>query len=474
MVPPKPSLQQAKLDIAIRATVEPTICGRLILAFYKIRWPALVLIPVLAYLALVVICGLRLQESGLRDRMLAAADMLTTPPITEPALDEWLQRYGAVMQPTATGTIEKNRTDFIGLLNGWQALKPSDYPGTVLKDLAKFLSPETNDEPGGAPIAIPTPSDARGDYRNFQIDLRVNRTGDTTKKQVVDDAEWLVRTYARARESSGILSDGNTALWPADEYRFYDYKRDCLNRIVLGGLVAALGALALLIVSSLRGFEPPTWRQIFRERTFQLSGKGRSTTPYDADAKVAMLSNAWLWLALLMIVTIQYRQMLERKELWLEGWVNHPASFIIILCFVLSLGISFRSLSKSRQREFFLEDYLNHFRQHNWTLLCVPVAAIVVLRYSYSTLMPTDPTRAWIQIGIGTIFALLSLASFVYMIRSIRKITCRRDKDAPSLEHIRLGDHLQEIFLPRIDQTLPLQLLTATGTILTFVTFGSM
>lgn len=460
--------------------ISPTLTGRCLLALYKIRWVAFPIVVIAAWLALIVICELRMREDGLRKRMHLAAEMLTNKSMTESTdkLVAVLKENDARIQGSGPEAVEENKRELLGYLKKWNELSEEENPLEELTELSKFLSPKSYGGSEVAPVIVESSIPPKGDYANWGIDVRVNTTGNTKKKEFLDGVQDYIDAEDNwkddSKNSNWFVSDAVTAWWPADEYRFYDFKRDRLNRMILGGIAASLGILGVLLGSFLGGFDPPSWRQIFREKKFILTGKGRVKAPFNCDIAITRVSNCWLGGILLIVVLIQIRQFLERKELWAEAWINHPASFIVISAFGFALAASCRSLSPSRDKEYFLEDYLNHFRQITFCILCVPVASLIVIVFSLSILMPSDPTRAWWQILIGISFILASVWSFRHMIKSAKKIKCRENRNSDEENPVDLGKYLHLIIFPKLDKSLPFQALCGLGGLLLLLTLGGL
>lgn len=455
-------------------TIKPSITGRCILALYKIRlW--LFLLVIWAWLSLAIICELRMREEGLRNRMSIVADLLTQETLVDGIkLDEILGRYGASFQKTEAAEEQENRNLLLKHLEEWHKLHTDHTPWKNLHELSRFLSPETNRLPGTAPVVVRT-NDPKGDYANYQIDMRVSDHVYRTKKEFIDDARLFInariRWQAKSPETKWFMSDKKWYL-PGGFVRFYDYKRDYLNRMILGGLVTSLAIFGLLTSSGLGGFNSPAWRLIFGKSKIYLSSEGSKQSPFNRNITILQSSNLWLWGTFATILLIQHRQVGERKELWAEGWINHPVSFIILLFFGLALAVATRPRVETKGSEYFLDDYLNHYRQLNWCILCIPLSALIVIYFSAAILMPTDPRRAWIQIFVSVVVFGLSIWRLIKTARHANTIKCRESKDDPVSQQIFLSNYMPLIFLPKMDHTLPWQLFTMVGSLLIFMAIG--
>lgn len=460
----------------------PTLAGRFVLTFYKLRWCLLLILPILAWASLVVICELRMREDGLRNRMALMAKLLETPPADIDDLDTILRECdGKIVVPTGAPegtTVEDQKIALIGLLEKWEQLNDEELATEELDKIALFLSPDTNEKKGeDPPLVIKTKPSFGGHYFDYGVDLRVHEAAALTKKEIIEDVNWFVKSkknYDRNQNKgrTWFISDSETKLRPGDEYKFYDYKRYLLNWMIVLGLITSFSFLAFLTGSALGGIEPPTWRQILKEAEFKVNSSGKKITPFNLDTKVTEMNNAWLFAALGIALVVQILQAGERKELLAEGVVNHPTSLLLILALVFVIAIAFRRLSPNKAKSYSLEDYVKYFRTCNWCLLGIPLCSIIVIMWSLGVLLPSDPWRAVTQTVISIGFLAAALWAIVRRLNDVSEIECRLSKDSDPKELTKVGQHKLSLFLLDLDQSWPLQLLGLLSGLALMVLFG--
>ncbi len=412
--------------------------------------------------------------------MALCASMLSLESVDGEAVKELLEQYSAHAQETGSGLADENFERLVLLLQKWDSVPNNGNSTPVLKELAFFLSPQKDgqmiDKP---PIAIESTPE-RGDYREYGIDLRVNAKSIRTKEQIVQDAGVFLLAESEWREKRAgrtwFLSDPTSPFKPADEYRFYDFKRERLNQLILGGMLSSVGALGLVLSARIGAFKAPGLGRILTAPSIQLELSDTAKIPYSDD--IGLLGariRGWLLAGIVIlgatILTVQRYQIKERKEMWVEGWVNHPASFVVILCFGLVLLIGLRKPSPAVETEFFVEDYLKFFRTFSLILICIPVAAVSTIVYSLGVLLPSDPVRAWGQTVISTGFMAVALLCLINSSRRVFGKKCRVSAHSPEVTEIRLRDHLVAAFIPNPDDSLLQQIISILGVILVINAF---
>lgn len=397
---------------------------------------------VLTYFGLVCVCELRIREPALRSRMSLAANLIVDPPLT----------LGAAGRSLDDAGVRHNRVTLERLVKwckAWDSLESRSRPVQLLKLLNKIT---LNNSPDGP--SFPQRLHWAGDYEERGLDVRVDDDSDVTKEIVVNDARRFLRVLERYDSESGtygFVVDPATPFRPADEYRFYDPDRDRLNLIVLGGVASALGLMfwSLRLTRGLSTTEP----DFDHKRSSASAVPAEDHTHQNARRQFSWVSAL---LTLIVVIVVQILQSMERRELYVEGWVNHPAGVLVVVGYLTTVGVlwnvSRRRLSSFKTRP--LEEHLAHYRSVLRCAGAIGLVCLVIGAYSLLVLWPSDATRACIQIGICVVVVLVLIGIVRRVLATINDLQCRKKAEPNLDELVFVGNYSYELLMVQFDWTL--------------------
>ncbi|MGJ8654496.1 MAG: hypothetical protein ACSHX8_14645 [Opitutaceae bacterium] len=282
-----------------------------------------------------------------------------------------------------------------------------------------------------------------GDYAKYGVDLRVNVAREHTYAKIKEEIQHFdnVISKSKKKDRRSIITDRKTPWTPGDEFRFYDFKRVELNRLLLLGLLVSGVLFCVAGNMRLSGFHMPSTCSILFAKRLDLKSGSKVRTAYNCDPSVLMLSNRWLFLVVSMILTVQVFQFFERKELWIEAYLNHPLSLLIILFFSGALLTICSNREPDASRAYCFAGYSTYFRHYCTLLLCVLIAASIVIWYSWLRLVPSHPSRAIGQIIISLIFIAWVLILFFKQLNQLSPIMCKFEPSSGQPQDVQIGEN---------------------------------
>lgn len=447
--PPFPSMSD--LHILVR----PTLSGRLVLVLLKLRWCLLIGVPVYAYTVMVIMSEMRIRDDGLRHRMTIAANLLTKCPNS-------IDQINSVVAPGTLTSTNAHQLMAILQTNWCLPSSPNEAARFALfgiSEAMKLISlPETN---------------RTGHYAKVGVNLRV-RSDVTTREQFRKELDVFNNAISTWKDKIHkghrfFISDLHTPWWPADEFGFYDYKRGSLNELILTACVVAFGILAVLLGVSLGGLKPPSWKAILKDPVISIRTLEHPKSPFNKGIQVFRCSNWWVALLVGLSGLYQYLQYGEHKEMFVEAWLNHPISPLIMLAVVFSIVIGVSGEPTPHDpASFCCEDYVSHFRSIFGCILCVFAGVGMLAVYSIHTLSETDPKRTVIQLVLAFGVSVLASIGMRTNWKRFASIKCRASKENKDI--VELRNYWLSLLLPI--KELPLLLLNLSATVLFVQAFG--